>query len=78
MQVTVHGMLCNFNLAGKHDKQGNPIPTVDVYSGGEVVTIRGLPGKQELIGKHVDILCDFELVEYNGKLFKVFKACKEK
>lgn len=77
MKVTVHGMLCDFDLQGKKDKQGNPVPTVDVYSGGDIVKIKNVTGKKELVGTHVDILCDFELIEFNGKLYKVFSACKE-
>lgn len=77
MLITVHGMLCDFDLQGKKDKQGNPIPTVDVYTGGDIVKIKGLAGKKELIGKHVDILCDFKLVEIDGKTYKVLTACKE-
>ena len=77
MKVTVHGMLCDFDPAGKKDKQGNPVPTVDIYSGGEVVKIKGVTAREEMKGCHFDVLCDFELVEFNGKIYKVFTACKE-
>lgn len=77
MKVTVHGMLCDFDPAGKKDKQGNPVPTVDLYSGGEVVKIKGVTAKEEMKGMHFDIVCDFELIEFNGKIYKVFTACKE-
>lgn len=77
MRITVHGMLCDYNAAGKRDKLGNPIPTVDLYSGGEVIKIKGVNAKSEQIGSYFDILCDFELIEYNNKYYKVFTACKE-
>ncbi len=77
MKVTVHGMLCDFDPAGKKDKQGNPVPTVDLYSGGEVVKIKGVNAKKDQIGSFFDILCDFELIEFNNKIYKVFTSCKE-
>lgn len=77
MKVTVHGMLCSFDPAGKKDKQGNPIPTIDLYSDGDVVTVRGVSAKKDLIGCMYDILCDFKIVEIDGKTYKVFTACKE-
>lgn len=77
MKVTVHGMLCAFDPSGKKDKQGNPVPTVDLYSGGEVVKIKGVTANDKMIGTFCDIPCDFELIEFNNKIYKVFTACKE-
>lgn len=77
MKVTVHGMLCAFDPAGKKDKQGNLIPTVDLYSEGEVVKIKGVVANEKMVGTYCDIPCDFKLVEIEGKLYKVFTACKE-
>ena len=77
MKVTVHGMVCNFNPEGKKDKDGNPIPTVDLYSDGDLVTVRKVTASDKSIGTYVDILCDLDVGIYNDKVYKIFTACKE-
>ena len=77
MKVTVHGMVCNFNPEGKKDKVGNPIPTIDLYSDGDLVTVRKVTASDKSIGTYVDILCDLDVGIYNDKVYKIFTACKE-
>lgn len=77
MKVTVHGMICAFNPEGKKDKDGNPIPTVDIYSDGDLVTVRRVTASDKMIGTYVDIPCKLEVGIFNDKVFKILTACKE-
>lgn len=77
MKVTVHGMVCAFNPEGKKDKEGKPIPTVDIYSDGDLVTVRKVKATENMIGTYVDIPCNLEVGIYNDKIFRILTACKE-
>lgn len=74
MQATITGMVCSVNPEGAKDKVGNPIPTVDLYSGGEVVKVRGLKCSDKHIGTYVDVPCKVQIKEYEGRKYLSVEA----
>lgn len=76
-RVTVHGMICASNSEGAKDKDGKPVPTTDIYSCGEVVTVRYLLVNDKAIGTYVDILCDLKFGSYEGRSYHTYTAVQK-
>lgn len=77
MKAKIFGMVCGVNPNGSKDKDGNPIPISDIYSSGEVVHVRNLSVKPETIGKTVDVLCDIQLKDFDGRKYLSVSAVSE-
>ena len=76
-RITVHGMICATNPKGSKDKDGKEIPTTDLYSSGEVVTVRNLLVNDKAIGTYADVLCDLKFGSFEGRSYHTFTAVKE-
>ncbi len=76
-RVTVHGMICATNPEGAKDKDGKSVPTTDLYSNGEVVTVRNLAVSDKAIGTYADILCDLKFGSYEGRSYHTYTAVKQ-
>ena len=69
MVATITGMICSVNHEGAKDREGNAIPTVDIYSGGEVVKVRGVKVNEKLVGSYIDVLCKIQLKDWEGRKY---------
>lgn len=74
MVAIINGMVCAVNPEGSKDRDGNPVPTVDLYSSGEVVKVRGIKCKEEHIGSYVDIPCKIQIKEFDGRKYLSVEA----
>lgn len=78
MVATISGMVCSFNPEGTKDREGNPIPTTDLYSSGEVVKVKGLAVTEKHIGTYIDVTCKIQLKDFDGRKYLSVEAVPEK
>ncbi len=69
MIATINGMVCACNKQEPKEKNEQPVYITDLYSGGEVVKVRNLKTNEANIGCFIDVLCNVQLKDWEGRKY---------
>lgn len=69
MIALINGMVCACNEQPAKEGSSEPIFVTDIYSGGEVVKVRNLKTNEANIGCFIDVLCNIQLKDWDGRKY---------